>query len=334
MRYRIKKSDRELIFSILKYTCGTWRRASDQLKISSKTLTRWKTGVGSIPDEALEKILSITRCSPPSSAEKLTDYWYASGAGQIGGKITQRLYGNPGTPNGRRKGGLKAIKTHNSNPQSHFKKEKLIQIPNTSAELAEIIGIFFGDGHVGKYQASITLHSETDLEYSKYVAQLVKKNFSITPLIKKKTDKKAIDIVISSIAFIRFLTLKGMVAGNKIRNGLPIPEWIKAKRDYTKAFLRGLFDTDGCIYLDKHVIRKKKYYNLGWTITSHSDILIVDIQEALKKLGFCPTHSIHQHSVFLRKHTEIVRYFESISTSNPKHRNRFQQFIKEKSHSG
>ena len=125
-----------------------------------------------------------------------------------------------------------------------------------------------------------------------------------------------------------------MPKGNKMRTGLSIPEWIGRNEKYTKAFLRGLFDTDGCIYLDRHTIREKEYLNMGWTITSYSDTLIVDIREALERLGFNPTHSKNQHSVFLRKHREIVRYFEIIGTSNPKHRNRFQKFIQEKSHSG
>lgn len=334
MRYKIQDDDRKELFDALRQVFGSWKKAAEKIAISAKTLDGWRSGTHSIPEKTFQEILDITKLHLSSPVEKLADYWYTSHAGKIGAETSRKLYGNPGTPTGRRKGGLRAIEIHKQNPASRFRSEKPIRSPRPSKALAEVLGIFFGDGHAGKYQASVTLHSETDRAYGLYVARLIEREFSIIPSVKKRTPKKAIEIIVSSVAFVRFLATKGMITGNKIHFGLSIPRWIKTNKEYSKAFLRGLFDTDGCIYLDKHVIKKKEYRNLGWTITSHSDTLIVDIQEALKNLGFHPTHSAGQHSVFLRKHTDIIRYFEKIQTSNPKHQNRFQQFIKEKSHSG
>lgn len=334
MRYKIDVTERERLFSSLKKISKTWKIAADRIGVVQKTLTAWKSGKSSIPEKALREILHMTNAPFPPSALELTDYWYTFHAGRIGAKVRYERHGNLGTVEGRRKGGLNAIRTHRSNESSRFQKEKLISLPAPSAELAELFGIFFGDGHVGAYQASVTLHSETDKEYGNYVSSLIEKQFSVRSVTRKKQGCNAIEIVISSKAFVRFLTTKGMPSGNKIRNGLSIPKWIMAKKRYLKAFLRGLFDTDGCIYLDKHTAKGVAYYHLGWTITSHSDTLIIDLQTALKSLGFCPTNSKNQHSVFLRRHQEIVRYFKIIDSYNPKHRKRLQKFLMEKSHSG
>ena len=90
-------------------------------------------------------------------------------------------------------------------------------------------------------------------------------------------------------------------------------------------FLRGLFDTDGCVYLDKHRVGRKTYKHYGWTITSYSVRLIEDIIQLLKQLGFSPTHRTSQKSVFLRRQGEIARYFHEIKTHNPKHAGRYRK---------
>lgn len=119
-----------------------------------------------------------------------------------------------------------------------------------------------------------------------------------------------------------------MPQGNKIQNNLAVPRWIMNKNIYQKAFIRGLFDSDGCIYLDKHRIRNKLYNHLGWAVTSYAEKLRKDIVEILMNLGYSPTSRDSQKSVYLRRQKEILKYFKEIGTSNPKHLNRFRKFKK------
>lgn len=35
------------------------------------------------------------------------------------------------------------------------------------------------------------------------------------------------------------------------KESLPIPQWIKENKTYLTFFIRGLFDTDGCVVLQK-----------------------------------------------------------------------------------
>lgn len=132
----------------------------------------------------------------------------------------------------------------------------------------------------------------------------------------------------SSKNLVTFLSKKGMPIGNKINNGLRVPNWILKSPQYYKAFLRGLFDTDGCVYLDihKNSESKKEYKHIGIAITSYADTLRSDIIILLKGLGFNPTNSGKQMSVYLRRQNEIVKYFQEIGSHNPKHLQRYAQF--------
>jgi intein/homing endonuclease len=69
-----------------------------------------------------------------------------------------------------------------------------------------------------------------------------------------------------------FLTSKGVVRGNKILQQFDIPEWIKASPEYKKYFVRGLVDTDGCLYIHQHKVGGKLYKNLGLCFSSYSKI--------------------------------------------------------------
>ncbi len=145
--------------------------------------------------------------------------------------------------------------------------------------------------------------------------------------MKKKENENTLNIVASSKNIVQFLKNKGMPIGNKIQNNLSAPDWIFKKVSYQRAFIRGLFDTDGCIYIDTHRTNKKIYRYFGWTITSYADKLIVDVIKILKNLGFAPTHRFSQKSIYLRKQKEIKKYFLEIGTNNPKHYRRYKKLF-------
>ena len=233
---------------------------------------------------------------------------------------------NFGTPEGRRKGGLASLITHNSK-STGFVVAKRIKRPKESKTLAEFVGIMFGDGHMSKYQAMVTTNSVTDLEHGAYVASLMQQLFGIKTRTSVKRSSRAIDVVASSRTLVDFLHSKGMPLGNKISHNLSVPRWILGNVQYRKSFVRGLFDTDGSVYLDKHVVKGKLYRHLGCTITSYADRLLSDIVNILVAMDFRPTNRPTQKSVFIRRQSEIHRYFKEIGTSNPKHLERYLRFI-------
>ncbi|MFA7252572.1 MAG: LAGLIDADG family homing endonuclease [Candidatus Paceibacterota bacterium] len=243
-------------------------------------------------------------------------------AGSLGGLARFRKHGNFGTPEGRRLGGLRSLKTHKLKPSGFIQLKKII-IPRRSSNLAELLGILIGDGHLSRYQVLFTTNSDTDSEHAQYVSLLFNKLFSINTLIKKRKNKKAVDIIVSSANLVRYLNKLGMPIGNKLTIGLKVPLWIKRNRSFSRAFIRGLFDTDGCVFIDTHKYKDRTYRYLGWTFTSYDDKFLNEIKELLVNFGFNPTLTSKQRSVYLRKQSEIKEYFDLIGTSNLKHKSRF-----------
>lgn len=326
MRVKISGEERKKIFlSALKYF-GNFNKFSKGIKVNRRTLNDWQRGISTIPLEKYNKFIRLLNFRNADFSPKiLNDYWHIKRASKKGGLARLKLYGEIGTPEGRRKGGLASLATHKSK-KTLFYNIKSIKEANESKKLAEFFGILFGDGHLSNYQACVYTSSQTDREHALHTKKLIKDLFEIIACLKVKKNKNVINIVASSRNLVRFLNNKGMPIGNKIKNKLRVPDWIKNNSSYKKAFIRGLFDTDGCVYLDRHKINNKIYKYLGWTITSYASNLILDVINILKECGFSPTNRLSQKSVYLRRQKEIVRYFNEIKTNNPKHYNRFIKF--------
>lgn len=243
----------------------------------------------------------------------------------LGGKARVKLYGNFGTPAGRRLGGLRSLATHRRN-KTGFQLRKEISKPMESEELAELLGILFGDGHMSDFQISVTTNSETDIEHAHFIKSLIEKLLGVSPKIRFRKDCRAVEIVVSSKSAVEFLSSKGMPIGNKIKNKFNVPEWILNKEKYERAFIRGLFDTDGSIFLDHKLINDKSYQYMGWTITTYADTLMNNLLYILKKLDLSPTNRLTQKSVYIRRKEKITNYFDKIGTNNPKHKERYIKF--------
>lgn len=238
-------------------------------------------------------------------------------AGRLGGLARVALHGNPGTPEGRRRGGLHSLKTHRLH-NTGFKLLRDVRLPRYSIALAELLGILAGDGHVDQYQTTMTTNSRTDLEHAQFVKKLFERLFRIPVSLRKRRGVNACIVVISSKRVCLFLSEIGMVRGNKVRSQLGTPNWIRHRSHYAKAFTRGLFDTDGCVFVDKHVIKGKTYRNLGMAFTNRSLPLLGHFKSTLESIGTHPTQKT-KYAVFLRREMDIRHYFEVIGSSNPKH---------------
>ena len=242
-----------------------------------------------------------------------------------GGLARTALYGNPGTKEGRRLGGLNSLRTHGKN-KTGFNILKLVTLPRHSARLAELIGILMGDGHIGLYQISMVTNSETDLQHALFVKKLFEDLFKIRVGLSNRTDKKACVVTVSSKSVCEFLSLQGIPQGNKITLGVHIPDWIQDKPLYRKAFIRGLFDTDGCVYIDTHYRSKKVYEHLGMAFANQSSPLLSFFKESLELFGLHPTQKT-KFRVFLRRREDIRRYFDLVGSSNEKHLEKARRYF-------
>jgi intein/homing endonuclease len=238
-------------------------------------------------------------------------------AAQLGGAMRIKVHGNPGTTNGRRLGGLRSLETHRKN-NTGFKTLQVIKFPKYSAKLAECLGIFMGDGHLSLYQASVVTNSETDQLHALYIKNLLEELFGLKVSLTKRSDCNAVIILVSSKKVSDFLFNLGMPMGNKTQGiGMIIQDWIKDSRNFRFSFLRGLIDTDGCIYQDKHIIKNKTYSSTCIAFTNTSKTLLDFVEDTWKYMGLNPTRTIRD--VRLRRKKEVAKYAEQVGFSNPKH---------------
>lgn len=242
----------------------------------------------------------------------------------MGGLARQAKYGDLGTPAGRRKGGLRSLSTHRRN-KTGFKLLRPLKKPRYSKDLAEFIGIMLGDGHVDRYQSTVTTNSETDYAHVLYVQTLASKLFSLRVGLSMRKTSKACTVVISSRSVCTFLERQGLPRGSKVRDGVSIPAWIRASKVFAQSCIRGLFDTDGSVFCDRHQIKGKEYKNMGIAFTNRNPDILSFFKEVLEQNDLHPTRST-TFTVFLRRAKDIDTYFKVFGSSNPKHQERYRKY--------
>ena len=249
--------------------------------------------------------------------------------GRLGALRRYELYGNPGTQEGRSKGGRHTCEFFRLHPQKAreqgFGNLKEIKKPSRSVALAKFIGIMLGDGSIrSKYQLTVSFNYKTDREFMEHVARLIKRLFAVEHIISKRKDSLGADIIISSASVIHFLLKQGLKAGNKVKNQVDIPAWIKSDMEFQKACLRGLVDTDGSLYCHRYKVNNKWYEYLKLDFTSCSKPLLRSVYAIFSKLGI--RASLKGVHITVSAKAEVNRYLATVGSSNIKFLDRWKRF--------
>lgn len=165
-----------------------------------------------------------------------------------------------------------------------------IKLPKSVDEkLAEFLGILGGDGYVLRYKSKINSweyiigicgNSQKDREYfQNFLCPLLIKLFNVKTKIEKHKDQNTIAIQFRSKGLLHYLEQLGAHIGKK--DNWSVPNIIMQRGNLSRAYLRGIFDTDGCISL--------KTYNHGYPVIKvkqKSRKVIEQLAKLLKDLGF------------------------------------------------
>lgn len=181
---------------------------------------------------------------------------------------------------------IKEFHTHAVYSKKDVKKGLVIP-KKMSPELAEILGIHFGDGHLSyghnfTYGLSYTFDSRKP-EYPKHVMRLFKEVFNITPRMSKLRGKNAFEIEVFSKTLADFFHLLGAPKGKK--SDLRLPDFIRGSKTLLCPFLKGLFDTDGCFVTQRDVRPQRVYVYKQIRISTACTKFSREIKEALTSLG-------------------------------------------------
>jgi DNA-binding transcriptional regulator WhiA len=149
--------------------------------------------------------------------------------------------------------------------------------------LAYLVGIALGDGNLSNPNGrAIRLRISCFSGYPKLAREIVQTIRALLPQNKVSTIKRkgrSFDISVYSNKLEGMLPWK-VGAGSKIEQNAHVPDWILADSTFSKACLRGLIQTDGCIYVDRG------YQMVNFT--NNIELLWLDVRKMVEALGFKP----------------------------------------------
>jgi len=195
-----------------------------------------------------------------------------------------------------------------------------------NVRLCEFIGALIGDGFHNMYQAGhyvIQFTGDLRLDYAYYnqtimpSARILFDN--INPYIIRKGNTLRINFMSKRL----FCMLKNRfrIPQGKKAYSVRIPEEILNSNDrlLIYATIRGIFDTDGCIYFDERLCYKKPYPRITLQISNKG--LFHQLKEILKKdfTLYASARTKRKFYIEIYGHQQLDKWLSLIGFSNPRH---------------
>ena len=194
-----------------------------------------------------------------------------------------------------------------------------------TAELAELIGMHVGDGSLYKTNTGRVWELRGDLKekeyYENHICPLINQLFNLEIDSKFRNGGKngCWGVRICSKGFINNLISFGFVPGRKTHT-VEVPDYIfKSNLEIKRAFVRGLFDTDGCLNFMKINKRvKRDYPRIRFSFASKN--LLFSLKILLEDMGF-PAYSWNSgndYCLCLAGKKKLLKWEKEINPRNPK----------------
>ena len=201
-------------------------------------------------------------------------------------------------------------------------------------DLAEFYGILIGDGCISKFKHQERVHyairidgnSLTDIQYyHNHLKTLIERIINREIKVKFRKEGNCIFIMFEYRDFALFLNdYLGFPFGKK--GEILIDKEFMKNQQYLIAILRGLFDTDGCLYFTKNN-SKNRYYPII-EISSHSKALLNQLHRVLSELKFRVKISHFKDSVKLHGKDNLIKFMKFIGTNHPDKLSKFNYWTK------
>lgn len=212
-------------------------------------------------------------------------------------------------------------------------------------KLAYLCGIIAGDGSICRdhkdfrYSLQIVGNPKDEKElYHNVIVPYFKSVFNIIPIARYFDGNTTYGIKIFSKVLIMFLTREIGLPHGKKYSKLCIPKYFLNDKALLLAFVRGVFDTDGCITF------KKKYKSFPYypvvSIASKSPEFIKEISNVLKKwdLNF---YEVYNYKIYdsrfkdgfslisrieINGRNNFDKYMDIVGFSSPKHLDKIKNY--------
>lgn len=324
MRILLSENSKQKLLPLLlaHHNVKTRQQLSEKLHVPLGTLEKW----------FYNKALYISEESIPAELirrfdilDRQDDNW-----GRVkGGKKTYRIildkYGKQEIQKRQIAGGTASALHREQKVENEF------TIDTESVEFLELYGALLGDGWLSAlhypnkqkkhiWLAGISGHAKLDEKYHLYLKQLIKKVLGRDASLKYKKDSNGRELLIFHKQFILFMNQEfGFPIG--LKDNLQIEHSISKDWEKMKPVMRGVFDTDGCFYLDK---TPSNYPYPCISITMFSPILLKQMHTQLRAHGF--KAFITKNKLVLKGSIQINNWMSEIGSSNQRHFTKYQKW--------
>ncbi len=295
-------------------------------RVHPRTLYDWRSDKYSLSASALDMFCQQLQLQAPA-AQRVNCYRHVREAGRIGARARYALYGNPGTLEGRHRGGQRSQQLFCTDPTrarpNGFVIRKAIERPPYSAKLAEFVGIMLGDGYLGDYQVMLYFNSRTEQLFADYVQKAIRDLFGFSAS-RRQRECNCLDLVASGKNLVEYLRGLGLTAKHKLKEHADVPAWVFQQTEWMQACLRGLIDTDGTLFFHTHRVGGHRYRHIGLTFTSYAPSLLNGTHRLFHELGYASRLYAKRGNMFLFRRGDVTRYMETIGSQHP---HRMRQFL-------
>lgn len=216
-----------------------------------------------------------------------------------------------------------------------------IKIPNkVTLDLAEEVGWHIGDGSMNYYNNKgfyqLRGHIEDDREhYISRIAPIFKKLYGINLNLREMPSTRVFGFQIWSNELIKFKQKLGLSVGKKF--DISIPNIFLKEKELKLSVLRGIFDTDGSINLEK---KNNKLYPRIY-ISTICPTLACQLFSLFNEMGLRATkyseiynkqfNRQRNYRITIRGEKMLHDFMKIIKPKNPKHLIKYRRFLNSKS---
>lgn len=150
------------------------------------------------------------------------------------------------------------------------------------ADLAELVGVILGDGHIQKFPRTdrlLIFSNSSNKGFVKRYEKLVKSIFQKQPYVYKQKQSNCTRISLYEKNISKRI---GVPYSPRKNLAIRVPRWILAKDEYVVRYLRGLYEAEGSVsFHAKTYTHKLEFANLNQS-------MLANVFRLMKGLGFHP----------------------------------------------
>lgn len=171
-------------------------------------------------------------------------------------------------------------------------------------DLAELIGVILGDGHIRTYPRTEELSifsNSNNLDFIKRYSTLVEKIFNKKPAITLHSGENCTRIRI----YQKYISKRlGVPFSPRANLNIQVPKWIISNKKYMVRYLRGLYEAEGSYSVHKPT------YTYKMLFSNRNISILKNVFKLVLKLGFHPHQS--KDKIQLSKKNEILEFIDLI----------------------